>query len=118
MHTELKLRHVNAEQLLLGYIERRLEFALARFGDKLGCITVRIGASGRSKTDATLCRITADLHSFGSIVAEASDPDVYTAIDRCTARFARRCASRYTRQRSARAAKISIRVPWSLPIAS
>jgi ribosome-associated translation inhibitor RaiA len=65
-----------------------------------------------------VCRITANLHSFGVITAEASDPDVYLAIDRCMARLARRCASRCTRQRGARPARISIRVPWSLPIAS
>jgi ribosomal subunit interface protein len=118
MHTELKLHHIKAEQLLLGHVERRFSRALARFGDKLGRITVRIGVSGRGRTDTIVCRISADIHSFGFIVAEASDANMYTALDRCTARFARRCASRCMRQRSARAARFSIRSPWSLPIAS
>jgi ribosomal subunit interface protein len=118
MHSELKLHHVNAEHLIHRYVERRLSFGLSRFGDRLGRVTVRIGASDRGKSEAMVCRITADLHSFGVITAEASDPDIYIAVDRCTARLARRCASRCGRRRNARPARISIRAPWALPAAS
>ena len=118
MHSELRLHHVNAQQLLQQYVERRLCSGLSRFAERLGRVTVRIVASDNSKTDAIMCRIAVDLHSFGVITAEASDPDVYTAIDRCTARIARRCASRCSRERNSRPARISIRDPWTLPIAS
>ena len=118
MRSELRLHHVNAQQLLHRYVERRLNFGLSRFGERLGRVMVRIRASERDKTDAIVCRITADLHSFGVITAEAVDPDVYAAIDRCINRLARRCATQCSRERRPRPARISTPNSWTLPVAS
>jgi ribosomal subunit interface protein len=108
MYLEFKLHQVNPEELLMSYVERRLRFGLSRFGDRVGRVTTRIRASGSAPGGIT-CRISADLRPFGAILAEATDGDVYAAIDRSVARLARRCDSKYTRSRSARSSRTSIR---------
>jgi ribosomal subunit interface protein len=110
MHSELKVQHVSTERLLADYVNRRLDFALSRFGERIGRVTTRITATAGSRPELR-CRITSDFHPFGPIHAEATDADVYTAIDRCTGRLARRCASKCSRARSGTSARMSIRVP-------
>jgi ribosomal subunit interface protein len=114
MHTEVKLHHLNPERLLSEYVERRLSFTLGRFGNRIGRVTVRITSTPVGASDEFLCRMAADLHAFGTISAEATDPDVYSAIDRCAGRLARQCESKCARPRSARASRMSIRVPGSI----
>ena len=113
MHTELRLYNINAERLLLNYIERRLSFALSHLGERVGRLTVRINSTGSGRKDLT-CRIIADLHLLGTVMAEATETDAYAAIDRCAGRLARRCDSKLTRPRSERASRHSIRTPKSL----
>jgi ribosomal subunit interface protein len=117
MHLELKLHQLDAEELLRDYVERRLNFSLSRFGERVGRVTTRISVSDSSASQEITCRITADLRPFGVIVAEARDADVYTAIDRCSARLARRCESKSERPRSARSSRASIRTSMLFPAA-
>jgi ribosomal subunit interface protein len=117
MHTELKLHRVNPEELLMSYVERRLDFNLSRFGERVGRVTTRIRVSDATTPREITCRISAHLHPFGSILAEATDADVYTAIDRCVARLARRCDSKCDRPRTARSSRTSIRTSKLFPAA-
>jgi ribosomal subunit interface protein len=117
MHIELKLREVNPEELLMRYVERRLNFSLSRFGDRVGKVTTRIRVSDSSTPEEITCRVSADLHPFGVILAEATDADVYTAIDRCVARLARRCESKCARPRSTRSSRTSVRTSKLFPAA-
>ncbi len=111
MHTELKINRVNPESLLRSYVERRLYFALSRFGSRVGKVTVTIVPDCSARTSDLICRAVADLHPFGAVIAEASDTDVYAAIDRAVARLVRRCQSKCTRQRSGMGRRTSIRIP-------
>ncbi len=111
MHTELRLQRINPETLLCDYIDRRLYFALSRFGERMGRVTTRINTSAGNSSQEFTCRIAADLRPFGVITTEASDADVYTAIDRCISRLARRCQAKCARPRSVRPSRASIRVP-------
>lgn len=111
MHTELKMSRVNPESLLRSYVERRLYFALSRFGSRVGRVTVTIAPDSSARTEDLSCRIIADLHPFGAVIAEASDADVYSAIDRAVARLVRRCQSKCARQRSGTERRTSIRIP-------
>jgi len=111
MHTELKLRNISSERILKEYIERRLTFAMSRYGERVSRVTVRIGTAAGGKTEDRSCHITADLHPFGVITAEAIDRDVYSAIDRCVGRLARRFQSKSAQPRSVRSSRASIRVP-------
>jgi ribosomal subunit interface protein len=117
MHMEFKLHQVNPQELLISYVERRLHFALSRFGDRVGKVTTRIRLSDASTTGEIMCRISADLRPFGAVLAEATDADVYTAIDRCVARLARRCDSKCTRSRGAQSSRTSIRTSKLFPAA-
>src|SRR4051812_8199205 len=109
MHMEFKFHQLNPEELLMSYVERRLHFALSRFGDRVGKVTTRIRLSHASTPGEIMCRTSADLRPFGAVVAEAADADVYTAIDRCIARLARRCDSKCTRSRGTRSSRTTIR---------
>ena len=117
MHIELKLREVDPRELLMSYVERRLNFSLSRFGDRVGRVTTRIRVSDVSTPEEITCHMSADLHPFGAILAEATDADVYTAIDRSVARLARRCESKCARSRSARSSRTSIRTSRLFPAA-
>jgi ribosomal subunit interface protein len=117
MHTELKLHQVNPGKLLISYVERRLNFSLSRFGERIGRVTARIRVSDGTTPGDITCRISAGLHPFGLILAEATDADAYTAIDRCVTRLARRCESRCTRHRSTRSSRTSIRTSKLFPAA-
>jgi ribosomal subunit interface protein len=117
MHSEFKLHGVNAEELLREYVERRLHFALGRFGERIARVTTRISAHVGNRSNDLTCRITADLQPFGAVTAEASNADVYTAIDRCISRLTRQCQSKCTRSRSGQSGRASIRVPGYLSAA-
>lgn len=117
MHIELKLHQVDPEKLLKSYVERRVNFGLSRFGERVGKVTTRIRVSDSGTAEDVTCRMSADLHPFGAILAEATDTDVYTAIDRCVARLARRCDSKCARPRSARSSRTSIRTSRLFPAA-
>lgn len=111
MHTELKLHGVSPEQFFRSYVERRLRFAVSRFGDRIGTVTTRISTPTQGPANDVLCQISADFRPFGTITAEASDPDVFSAIDRCIGKFTRRCESKSARSRSRRPNRFSIRMP-------
>jgi ribosome-associated translation inhibitor RaiA len=109
MHIELKLHQVKPEQLLKAYLERMLSFGLSRFNERMGGVTARISGSESKGPVLMLCRLNAELRPFGTISAEATDVDVYAAIDRAASRLARRCESRCARQWSTRSSRTSIR---------
>lgn len=111
MYIEVKLHRISAEKLISDYIERRLHFALSRFGERVGRVTTRISAHVGNRSDGLTCRITADLRPFGVISAEASDTEVFGAVDRCIGRLARQCHSKCTRSRNGQLRRVSIRVP-------
>jgi len=94
--------HINDADLVEGfnsYVERRLRFALGRFGGRVGYVAVRIGADGKS---ASRCRISAEVLPFGRVAVEESDPDLFIAIDRATGRIGRLFGRELERARDAR----------------
>ncbi len=105
MHVDLRLQHADAHEVVRGYVERRLRFALSRFGANVGRVIVRLTAESAS----WICRLQTEIPRFGSVSAEASDSDIYAAIDRAAGRLARQCLRRYQRERTLRAARLSIR---------
>lgn len=108
MHTRLKLHRVNSERLIKEYIQRRLHFTLSRFTDRIDDLSVRISCSP-SRADEVVCHVAANVRPFGTITAEALEADVFSAIDLCADRFARRCQSKLARTRDTRLNRVSIR---------
>lgn len=68
------------------YVERRLRFALSRFGGRVGHVTVRVSADGPV---STRCQIEAELLPFGHVAVEETDSGLFAAIDRVTGRIGR-----------------------------
>jgi putative sigma-54 modulation protein len=102
--------HVNDADLceaFKSYVERRLRFALGRFGGRVGQVTVRVGADGRA---ASRCRISTEVLPFGRVAVEESDPDLFAAIDRATGRIGRLFGRELERARDAKVGRESVRL--------
>jgi putative sigma-54 modulation protein len=102
MQIELRIRNTDLTNVLRSYAERRLRFALSRFGDRVGQVVV-IVSELESADDgiATSCHISADLSPFGQVAARETAPDLYAAIDRAASRLGRLFTSRLGRAKDA-----------------
>ncbi len=89
------------------YIGRRLRFALGRFGDRVGQVTVRVRTEGRLGNQ---CRVSAEILPFGQVAVEESDFDLFAAIDRATGRIGRQFGRELGRIRDARVGRQSLRL--------
>ncbi len=101
--------HINNADLaaaLKCYVERRLHFALGRYGGRVGQVTVRIGTEGPAETQ---CRISTEILPFGRVAVEESDPDLFAAVDRATGRIGRLFGRELERVRDARVGRASVR---------
>lgn len=71
------------------YTERRLQFALARVGDGVRRVTVRLfDVNGPRGGIDKRCRIQVMLDGLADVVVEDTEADLYVAIDRATANLA------------------------------
>ncbi len=87
MHLDLRIGDVDLTDALRIYIDRRLRFALSRFGDRVGIVTVRISGVRGARSTGKTCRISAEVGAFGTVVVEDTDVDLYSAVDRATGRI-------------------------------
>ena len=102
--------HVNEADLgesLRSYLERRLRFALVRFRDRVGMVTVRTSTEVRGKAR---CRIFAEMLPFGRVIAEETGHDLFSAVDRATAMIGRRVGRELDRARDPRFGRESVRL--------
>ncbi len=110
MQIELRINSNGLPDLVRPYVERRLRFALSRFGNRVGHILVRVAVNGRGENS---CRITAEVLSFGrltTLAIEESGPDLFAAIDRATGRIGHLCAREIERTRQSRTGRDSVRL--------
>ena len=90
MQVELRIRNADLVNILRGYTDRRLRFALSRFGDRVGRVVVRVSeCTGTDQSTVKSCHISAEFRPFGQVAARETDPDLYTAIDRAAGRVGR-----------------------------
>ncbi len=106
MHVVMQIRDTDLAEAFRSYVERRLRFALARFGGRVGPTTVRIGTAGRADKQ---CRLSVDILPFGQVAVEESDPDLFAAIDRATGRIGQLFGRELARARDARVGRESVR---------
>jgi hypothetical protein len=100
MQAELRIRNMDLADVLQGYTDRRLRFALSRFGDRVARVVVTL--SDFNGTDGGIvksCHISAELKPFGRVAARETDPDLYMAIDRSAGRVGRLFALRLGREK-------------------
>ena len=103
MRVELRVRNVDLADALREYIERKLDFTLGRFGERVGRIRVKIsGLNGPRGGTGASCRISADLSPFGRVALQESDVDLYAAIDSAVNRVGRLLGQRLEKLRDSR----------------
>lgn len=107
MQTIVRINDSELAEVFRAYVERRLRFALGRFGSRVGQITVRITGAGK---DDHRCRITAEVLPFGRVAVEEADADLFVAVDRATGRIGRLFGRELERVRDSRIGRNSIRL--------
>jgi putative sigma-54 modulation protein len=87
MRVELHVKGMDAEDALREYVERRIHFALSRFGSELERVAIRLtktdGSQGASQKQ---CQIVIRLLPSGSVSVVATHADLFGAIDRAVER--------------------------------
>lgn len=106
MHIAMHINEADLAEAFRSYVERRLRFALGRFGARVGPVMVRIGVAGRVKRS---CRVSTEVLPFGRVAVEESDTDLFAAIDRATGGIGRLFGRELERSRDLRVARESVR---------
>ena len=95
MKIHLRLHNVKPTRVLRAHVERGLGFALSRFGERIGRVTVRLShAPGLHKR----CHIEVDLR-LKNVQVEDSDADLLSAFDHAAQRLSRSVARALALQR-------------------
>lgn len=109
MNVRLRVNNTDVQELLRGYTDRRLRFALGRFGDRVGSVSVAVhGIEGKSGDSR--CRIITEMIPVGRFSVDERGPDLFAAIDRATGRVGRRFRRELDRMRDAGRNRDSIRL--------
>jgi putative sigma-54 modulation protein len=109
MNIELRLNKTDTAELLNEYIERRLRFAIGRFGERLGRITVSLSRKSGKVREST-CRMTIEILGCGEVTVYEADRDPFAAIDRAAGRIGRRLDGELERARNGRGGQDSMRL--------
>jgi putative sigma-54 modulation protein len=98
MQVEIRIRNTDLSSVLRNYAERRLRFALSRFGDRAGRVLVTVsGLDSADQGIATNCDISAEVRPFGLVTARETGRDLYAVIDRAAGRLGRLFTTRLDR---------------------
>lgn len=101
MKIDIRTHRVELTEALRAYVERRLRFALGRFGERIAAVTVTIqDLNGPRGGVDKQCRITATLASAGHLRVEVLDAEITPAVDQAAGRIGRTVAREFERQHS------------------
>lgn len=91
-------------------VERRLSYALSRFGNKVRRVLVRLeDMNGPRGGLDKRCQIEVRLQGRGTLVAEVSDTEIEPAVSRAADRIARRMRDALTTRRDSRKDRTSLK---------
>lgn len=107
MQIRTRVTHSAVSEAFRRYVERRLRFALGRFGDRVGEIRVCLKTSGVSGHQ---CCISAHLLPSGELTVNENDFDLLSAIDRAAGKIGQQVARELERMKTARVNRDSIRL--------
>ncbi len=104
MNVLIHARDYSVTPALRNYIRRKLGFGVGRFADHIARVNIRLKDTNgpRGGVDQH-CRVDVATKSRGTIAAEATEVDIYTAIKVAVARVARRVGTKIDRYRSSQA---------------
>ena len=98
MQVEIRGREIYITKTLRGHIERRLGFALRRFSRCIRKVLVRVrdlnGPKGGVDKD---CHVAVIVSPSTTVIAEASDSNVYVAVDQVADKASRSVARQLKR---------------------
>ena len=101
MQIQIRARHVAVTEALHAHVERRLGFALARFGARIGRVLVRFSdPNGHRGGVDKRCQIDVGLRPSGRVRGEDTDADLGVAVNRAADRVARAVARVLERERA------------------
>lgn len=109
-------RGVEVTEALAVHVERRLRFALGRFGRRVSHVAVTVAdLNGPRGGIDQLCRIIVDLTPRGKVVVEVRDTEAVIAVARAAERIGRAVARELERRRDhpVRLSEVS-RIPASV----
>ena len=90
MEVRIRGRNIELTEALRVHVERRLQFALSRFGERIGRVTVRlVNINGPRGSEDKICLIDLILRPAGRILVEDVNGDLHAAIDRAAERTGR-----------------------------
>ena len=108
MRLMIYARKVTLSQTLRDHVERRLRFALGRFGNRIDRVTVRLeDLNGPRGGVDKRCRIEACVVRSGKLQVEVTDAEIEPAVDRAADRIARRVKDDLDRTREKRMRRVS-----------
>lgn len=101
MKIDIRGHRVELTETLRAHIERRLRFALGRFGARITAATVTIeDLNGPRGGIDKQCRITVALASAGHLRIEVLDTEITPAVDQAADRIGRAVAREFERHHS------------------
>lgn len=115
MELYVRIHGTDPADALRGYAERRLRFALGRFTDQIGRVTVLVeDVNGPRGGLDKVCRIRAEVAQYGHFVFQESvDASLQAAIDEAADRIGRTVARELRRERHGWARRESMRL-WAV----
>ena len=98
MEIEVRAMGMPVTEGMRAHVERRLAFALDRFGRRVARVTVRVtDVNGPRGGPDKACRVDAALENGGRVHIDERDLDAYAAIDRAAHRLGHTVARRLER---------------------
>ncbi len=102
MQVDIRARKIEVDEALRSHVDRRLRFALSRFGERIAKVTIRFGdANGARGGVDKQCQIAVALRPSGNVLVEDIDADLRAVVDRAAARAARAVDRDLQRRRDA-----------------
>lgn len=116
MNWELKDKGVRRPQDLPDHIDRRLRFALAKFGSRVEKVTVFLhDRNGPKGGIDKVCRVLAKVQGCGMLMAAVVDSDWIAAVDRATTRIGHTVSRQVSRLRDRQVASARMPAPGFRP---
>jgi ribosomal subunit interface protein len=107
MRLDLRSGNIEWTSALRAHLERRLQFALGRFGARVDRVSARImDVNGNRGGADKSCRLTLRLDNGHRIWIEETQADLYAAIDRAADRLGENAARQFRLSRQVRHAGV------------
>lgn len=101
MNVDIRTRGFSLTPGLRAHVERRLEFALDRYEERIARVRVVVGdVNGPKGGEDKSCRVEVRLRGGGAVRASAVDGDAYAAIAAASHRVARSVTRALERERA------------------